>query len=95
VEVDTHGLIKRFFRPKVGDSFQPISKSGVHIFEPKVLRFIPKKIAYSLEKELIPDLLARGEQLYAYNSDRYARDMGTPDRLAQVRRDYAQGRISI
>lgn len=59
VEFDKDFLVKRFFRPKPGDKFKPISKSGTHIFEPEVLKFIPKNKKYSLEKELIPDLLKK------------------------------------
>ena len=95
VEFDDNHLIKKFFRPKPGDKFKPISKTGTHIFEPEVLDFIPPDIKYSLEKQLIPDLLQQGKKLYAYYSNQYSKDMGTPERLAQVRKDYEANKISI
>jgi len=93
VDYDDDYLVKKFFRPQPGDKFKPVSKSGTHVFEPEVLKYIPKNRKYSLEKELIPDLLRRGKKLYAYYSDEYSKDMGTPERLKQVRKDYETGKI--
>lgn len=95
VEYDNNYLIKRFFRPQPGDKFKPVSKTGTHIFEPEVLNFIPASVKYSLEKQLIPDLLQQGKKLYAYYSDAYSKDMGTLERLAQIKQDYDQGKISF
>jgi len=92
VEYDDNFLIKHFFRPAPGDSFQPISKTGTHIFQPEVLNFIPPHQKFSLEKELIPQLLKQDQKLYAYYSNCYSKDMGTPARLAQVRKDYQDGK---
>ncbi|MDZ7587516.1 MAG: sugar phosphate nucleotidyltransferase, partial [Patescibacteria group bacterium] len=41
VEYDDNFKILRFFRPTAGDNYQPISKTGTHIFKPSVLNFIP------------------------------------------------------
>ncbi|AKM79477.1 MAG: Nucleotidyl transferase [Candidatus Beckwithbacteria bacterium GW2011_GWB1_47_15] len=95
IEYDNNYLIKRFFRPQPGDKFKPISKSGSHIFEPKVLDFIPENTKYSLEKQLIPNLLDQGEKLCAYYSDCYSKDMGTPQRLARVKKDFENGKITF
>lgn len=95
VEYDEDFLIKRFFRPKPGDQFKPISKSGTHIFEPEVLKFIPKGKKYSLEKELIPKLIKEGQKIFAYYSEAYSHDMGTPERLEKVRGDFKEGKIKL
>jgi len=88
VEFDKNFQIKRFFRPKKGDRFEPLSKSGTHIFEPEVLKFIPENKKYSLEKDLIPDLLKKGKNLYAYYSNACSKDIGTPERLQKARQDF-------
>lgn len=95
VEFDKRFLIKRFFRSKLGDQFNSISKSGAHIFEPRVLGFIPDNVEYSLEKQLIPDLLKKDQKLYAFYNNAYSKDIGTPERLVQVRQDYERGKISF
>lgn len=95
VEYDDHFKILRFFRPKPGDNFQPVSKTGTHIFKPAILNFIPPQQEFSLEKQLIPALLAANQPLYAYYSNCYSKDMGTPERLAQVRKDYQDGKTAF
>lgn len=95
VEYDDNFLIKRFFRPKQKDKFQSLAKTGTHIFSPEILKFIPAKITYSLESKLIPDLLSKKQQLYAYYSNCYSKDMGTLPRLKQVQQDYATKKITF
>ncbi|HSX49026.1 MAG TPA: NDP-sugar synthase [Candidatus Saccharimonadales bacterium] len=94
VQFDENSRITKFFRPKEGDIFDPMSKSGTHIFTPEVFQFIPKDIEFSLEHQLIPLLLSQGKSCYAYYSTEYSRDMGTPKRLEEVREDYQLGKIS-
>lgn len=89
VEFDQQQKIIKFFRPQTGDRFSPLAKTGTHIFEPQVLGFIPSHQYYSLEKQLISDLLNKNQPLYAYYSSCYSKDMGTLERLAQVQADYA------
>lgn len=93
VDYDNDFLVRKFFRPTKSDKFKPVSKSGTHIFEPEILKYIPKDKKYSLEKELIPDLIKKGRKLYAYYSNEYSKDMGTPERLIKVRKDYEAGKI--
>jgi D,D-heptose 1,7-bisphosphate phosphatase len=46
-------------------------------------------------KNVFPALLASGGALHAYLSHEYIKDMGTPDRLKKVERDWAAGRIAV
>jgi mannose-1-phosphate guanylyltransferase/phosphomannomutase len=91
VAYDRYFIITRLYRPQPGEDVPPVSKSGTHIFQPEVLNFIPQGAAYSLERDLIPDLLSKKQRLYAYYSDCYSKDMGTPERLAHVEEDYQHG----
>lgn len=96
VEFDENHLINKFFRGSPDYAKKPISKTGTHIFEPEVLRFIPADIEYSLEHDLIPDLLRKNKMLYAfYDNEAYSKDMGTPQRLEQVNNDYESGKIKF
>ena len=95
VEYDDNFLVKRFFRSQPGEKVNPISKTGTHIFKPEVLDYIPNNQKYSLEKQLIPDLLSKSKKLYAYYSDEYSKDMGTHERLKQVKIDYEANKIVI
>ena len=93
VEYDKNFLITRIFRSQTQGKIKPISKTGTHIFKAQVLDFIPQNTEYSLEKQLLPDLLARGQKLYAYYSNCYSKDMGTLSRLQEVQNDYQNGKI--
>lgn len=95
VEYDGDFLIKRFFRSKQKDKFQLLAKTGTHIFSPEIFKYIPAKITYSLESQLLPDLLSKKQQLYAYYSNCYSKDMGTLPRLKQVQQDYAAKNITF
>lgn len=75
--------------------FRNLTKSGTHIFKPEVLKYIPKGKEYSLERELMPKLISQGLPIYGFYSEDYSHDMGTLERLKQVRRDYEAGKIRI
>ncbi len=95
VEMDQSMRITRFFRSNQGDNFKPVSKSGTHLFEPLVLDLIPNNKPYSLEKQLIPDLLKKGFPLYGFMSKAYSKDIGAPERLAQANQDYEAGNVAF
>lgn len=95
VETDTGSRITKFFRPRSGDKFKPVSKTGTHIFNPRVIDFIPANRVYSLEHDLIPTLLKLGEPLYAYTDDCYSKDIGTKIRLEAARKDYDMGIFTL
>lgn len=46
-------------------------------------------------KDVMSGLITTGAQVFAYRSSEYARDMGTPKRLAQVEADWRAGKIDI
>lgn len=96
VAVDDDWRVTRFLgKPKRGPKFRNLTKSGAHIFEPEVLQYIPKNKKYSLEEQLLPDLVKKGLRVYAYYTEEYSHDMGTPERLAKVREDFKKGRTNL
>ncbi|MGC3989247.1 MAG: HAD-IIIA family hydrolase [Chthoniobacteraceae bacterium] len=44
-------------------------------------------------KELFPRMVAEGRRIFGYESREYIKDMGTPERLEKVRRDFASGKV--
>ena len=93
VEFDKNFRITKIFRPKPGDRFKSISKSGAHIFSPSVFKYIPARVEFSLEHQLLPLLIKRNLSCFAYYSDEYSKDMGAPERLKKAREDFEQGKI--
>ena len=95
VEIDNEGKIVSFLiRPHLpGIIFRNLTIASAFIFSSKIFRYIPKNKKTDLEEYLFPQLLPSKEKIYAYNTPEYLKDMGTPDRLARVRIDYASGKI--
>ncbi|QGP92677.1 D-glycero-alpha-D-manno-heptose 1-phosphate guanylyltransferase [Neomoorella glycerini] len=52
--------------------------AGVYFMEKSVLRYIPPDQPYSMERELLPKLLTRGELVYGFVHEGYFIDIGTP-----------------
>lgn len=95
VETDEEArVVSLLRRPHAkGMLFRNRSIASVYIFSPKIFRYIPKNKKADIEKDILPKLLRASEKIYAYGTAEYIKDMGTPERLAQVRKDYSSGRI--
>ncbi len=57
--------------------------AGVYLFERSVATYFPHKASWSLEQELLPQLVTR--QLYGFVTAGSLYDIGTPERLAHFR----------
>jgi len=66
--------------------------AGIYIIEPEVLAHIPPRVSFSFERELFPQLLERGEPIYATPSSAYWIDIGTPDKYFQLHLDLLGGK---
>ncbi|MBL7142498.1 MAG: HAD-IIIA family hydrolase [Candidatus Pacebacteria bacterium] len=95
VEVDNKGKIISLLRrphPK-GSIFRNLSIASAYIFSPKIFKHIPQRRKCDIEKDVLPLILKSKEKVYAYNTPEYIKDIGTPKRLEEVRRDYSSGKI--
>ncbi|MSR86160.1 NAD-dependent epimerase/dehydratase family protein, partial [Candidatus Woesearchaeota archaeon] len=81
LRVNTEGKVTQFltkFEPK--DPKDNLSNRGLCIIEPKVLNLMDKEI-FNFENEIYPKMLQHGMRLYAYQTNEFMEDMGTPERL--------------
>ncbi len=77
------------FREKATDVRHGLVNTGVYIFEPRILDYIPAGEKVSLEREVFPALLAGGERLRGFPVGESFIDMGTPagyQRLEEILR---------
>ena len=91
IEADAAGKITRFL-PKEGRAgdHANLCNAGIHVLSPALLKAYPQTGYADLDRDiLVPAALAG--QAYAYKSYEYAKDMGTPQRLAAVEKDLAAG----
>ena len=95
VETNSEGRVLRFLeKPSPDQITTNMINAGTYVIEPEVLNRIPSRTKFSFERELFPLLLERGEPVYAYASDAYWIDMGTPENYFQLHKDLLKGRSS-
>ncbi|MFH1639541.1 MAG: NDP-sugar synthase [Chloroflexota bacterium] len=96
IETDSRGRITRFLeKPRPDQITTNMINAGTYVLEPEVLDDIPRDTRFSFERKLFPMLLERGEPVYAYASDAYWMDIGTPERYLQIHRDLLAGKSKL
>jgi NDP-sugar pyrophosphorylase family protein len=68
--------------------------AGTYVLEPRFLDRIPPRLKVSVERETFPRMLEQQGGLYAYKSDAYWLDIGTPERYIQANADVLEGRLA-
>ncbi len=66
--------------------------AGIHILSPEVLKLRPDKEKVDLDRDVLKPLCFE-DCMYAYDSTEYVKDMGTPERYAQVCEDLLNGKV--
>lgn len=66
--------------------------AGIHMFSPKILDLFPKPEKTDLDRDILKKLIPV-QQLYAYASPEYIKDMGTPERYQEVTEDIHKGLV--
>ena len=102
---DENGRVKKWLakeeeRPQY---YKNLVNAGLHIINPAVLDMVDAGNIYGRKREVISEKidldrqilkpLVQMGQVFSYNSPEYVKDMGTPDRLQVVEKDFLTGRI--
>jgi len=78
-EINENSRITRFLeKPSLEECFSNLANTGIYIFEPEVLKYIPKGVAYDFSKELFPKLLKIQKILHGYRVECSWFDVGNP-----------------
>ena len=92
VETDSAGRVLRFVeKPSRERVTTHWVNAGTYILEPGVLQYAPSGTPFMFEGGLFPRLLAEGKDLYAFPSDAYWTDMGTPAAYLRLHGDLLRG----
>lgn len=67
--------------------YRNIVKSGVHIFNKAIFKFVKDGEKQDLEKDVVFKALENHNGIYGYRTSEYVKDMGTYKRLEQVKQD--------
>lgn len=88
VETDDSGRITRFReKPKPDEVTTNLINAGIYIIATDVLKVIPPRTNCSIEREIFPALLEDGKPLYAYPTNTYWIDVGTPEKYLKLNFD--------
>ena len=73
--------------------YKNLVNAGVHVLSPKLLKNRPDTPKVDLDRQILKPLCGGGK-MFSYQSPEYVHDVGTPERFAQVSKDYEDGIIS-
>ncbi|MFM7352567.1 MAG: sugar phosphate nucleotidyltransferase [Microcystis aeruginosa] len=84
---DEEGRILSFQeKPAIDEALSTCINTGIYIFEPEIIDFIPPNSKYDIGGELFPELVAKGAPFYALNMDFEWVDIGkVPDYWQAIR----------
>lgn len=96
IEIGEEGRITAFLpKPHAPDQLLPnLVNAAIYVLDPAAIDFVPATGASDWGHDIFPSILAEGGVLHAYRSVEYAKDVGTPDRLAKGAADLASGRVA-
>lgn len=80
--IDKDGRISEFKeKPKPEEVFSNLINAGIYVMEKDVLSLVPDKGQYDLSKELVPELMERGDRIQGYMYKGSWLDVGRPSDL--------------
>ncbi len=59
-------------------------RAAAFIFNERILKYIPADTYYEIDHQLLPDVIAKGEKFYGYETNDYIKDIGTMERYEAV-----------
>lgn len=94
VEINEDKRITHFYsKPHAaGRYFRNLVSAGIYIISPRIIRYIKKGIKTDFGRDIFPKIVCK-EHLFGYKTAEYIKDIGTPARLKQVRKDCQRGKI--
>jgi mannose-1-phosphate guanylyltransferase len=96
VEVDQQANISGFQeKPDPKEAISTLANSGVYVFEPGVLEYIPANTFFDFAQDVFPLLLEAGERFVGYQGDFYWSDIGTLEAYRQAQYDVLSGKVRV
>ncbi len=96
LEVDSSSKVMHVHSKPHDESqyYQNIVNAAIYIFSPKIFDYIEKDIPQDFGKTILNKVVMAGENLYAYRTSEYLKDMGTKDRFKKVENDFVTGKVA-
>jgi NDP-sugar pyrophosphorylase family protein len=93
--VDPDGAIRRFIAPRAaGEPRERLSCgfTGIHVLEPEIFRLIPAGKPWEINRQVYPELIARGRRICGFVHRGYWREAGNPAGYLAANREVVGGR---
>jgi len=88
------GRIDRFLeKPSWGEVFSDQVNTGIYVIEPEVLDYIPQDKPCDWSQDVFPEMLSRGDSLWAVVGRGYWCDIGSIPSYLQANWDALEGRV--
>jgi mannose-1-phosphate guanylyltransferase len=96
VDIDADGKVKSFIeKPKREEAPSNMINAGTYVLEPDVLKHMEPQTFRMFENFLFPLLLNEGEPVYAYWSNAYWIDIGTPEKYTSLNQHLLAGESEV
>jgi mannose-1-phosphate guanylyltransferase len=96
VELDGDGNILGFQeRPNPADAISTLANTGIYVFEPRALEYVPEGTFFDFARDVFPRFLEAGEMFVGYQGDFYWSDIGTLEAYRQAQYDVLSGRVRV
>ena len=96
VEVDEEGNILGFQeKPDPQEAISTLANTGVYVFEPRILSYVPENTFFDFARDVFPRLLEEGERFVGCQGDFYWSDIGTLEGYRQAQYDVLSGRVRV
>jgi histidinol-phosphate phosphatase family protein len=95
LDMDDNGRLIAVF-PKPHDSsrdYRNLTNISVYILTPCIFQYITPGTFADFARDILPRLIKQ-ERVYGYLTAEYMRDIGTPERLKEVQKDWGAGKIT-
>ena len=95
LKINNNNRIVKFIpKPNLSDKlYQNLVSAGIYILKFNILKYILPNRELDFGKDIFPDLIIRRKELYAYRSSEYVKDIGTPKRYSEVKKDLVSGKV--
>jgi mannose-1-phosphate guanylyltransferase len=97
VEIDERGKIVGFQeKPAKGTERSKLANTGIYVFSPAILQWIPAGEFYDFGKQVFPALQSAGEAFFGFEArGAYWADIGTPSEYRRASYDLVRGAFTI
>ncbi|MBA2375789.1 MAG: NDP-sugar synthase [Rubrobacter sp.] len=96
VDISEDGDILGFQeKPNPAEAISTLANTGIYIFEPRILDYVPEDSFFDFAKDVFPKFLENGEVFAGYEGDFYWSDIGTLEAYRQAHYDVLSGKVRV